>query len=109
MLFRSTDGVTESRDPSGVFFGETGLRETLVREMDTDVHDMADAIMNTLYDFTGGRLDDDVAIMALRYNGLDDAPEDDSSGLGTEGKGTVPAPSESHQSAQTGASEGEQL
>lgn len=104
-----TDGVTESRDPSGVFFGETGLRETLVREMDTDVHDMADAIMNTLYDFTGGRLDDDVAIMALRYNGLDDAPEDDSSGLGTEGKGTVPAPSESHQSAQTGASEGEQL
>ena len=67
-----TDGVTESRDPSGLFFGETGLRETLVREMDTDVHDMADVIMNTLYDFTGGRLDDDVAIMAVRYNGLEE-------------------------------------
>lgn len=71
-LLLYTDGVTEARSPSGDFFGEVGLRDAVVRDIALDVHDIPDRLMATLYDFTAERLDDDVAIMALRFDGLDE-------------------------------------
>ncbi|MEY8436697.1 SpoIIE family protein phosphatase [Atopobiaceae bacterium 24-176] len=70
-----TDGATEARSPDGSFFGELGLRDAVVRNIDLDVHDIPDKIMAMLYEFTDNRLDDDVAMMAVRYDGIDDNGE----------------------------------
>ena len=70
-LLLYTDGATEARGPDGSFFGEMGLRDAVVRNIDLDVHDIPDKIMATLYEFTDNRLDDDVAMMAVRFDGLD--------------------------------------
>ena len=70
-LLLYTDGATEARGADGTFFGEVGLRDAVVRNIDLDVHDIPDKIMATLYEFTENRLDDDVAMMAVRFDGLD--------------------------------------
>ena len=70
-LLLYTDGATEARGADGTFFGEMGLRDAVVRNIDLDVHDIPDKIMATLYEFTENRLDDDVAMMAVRFDGLD--------------------------------------
>lgn len=70
-LLLYTDGVTEARKPDGTFFGEIGLRDTVVRNMEAPAEELPDRILNTLFDFTESRLDDDVAMMTVRYDGID--------------------------------------
>ena len=71
VLLLYTDGTTEARDPSGAFFGEEGLREMVMRESAAGkpFEGFVDRLLATLDDFTGHDLEDDVAMMALRYDG----------------------------------------
>lgn len=70
ILVLYTDGVTEARSPDGAFFGEDGLREIVSRESSTGLEGLTDRLLSRLKTFAGGSLDDDVALVALRYEGL---------------------------------------
>lgn len=73
VLLLYTDGTTEARDPAGAFFGEEGLREAVMRESadGRPFEGFVGRLLTTLDDFTGNNLEDDVAMVALRF---DDAP-----------------------------------
>ena len=73
VLLLYTDGTTEARDPAGAFFGEEGLREAVMRESagERPFEGFVGRLLATLDDFTGNNLEDDVAMVALRF---DDAP-----------------------------------
>lgn len=68
LLLLYTDGTTEARSPSGGFFGEDGLRDALVGEVAHGFEGMVDRLLDLLDDFTGRRLADDVAMVALRFD-----------------------------------------
>ena len=72
ILVLYTDGVTEARSPSGSFFGEDGLRELVARQVDGDVETLPHRLQEQLAAYAGGSLDDDVAIVTMRYDGLVD-------------------------------------
>ena len=76
VLLLYTDGTTEARDPSGVFFGEEGLHEAVMRESEGDkpFEGFVERLLATLDAFTGNRLDDDVAMLALRFDGVAATP-----------------------------------
>lgn len=68
ILMLYTDGTTEARDPRGAFFGEDGLRDALTRETARGFDGLTDRLLATLDDFTGNNLEDDVAMVALRFD-----------------------------------------
>ena len=68
VLMLYTDGTTEARDPRGAFFGEDGLRDALTRECACGFDGLTDRLLATLDDFTGNNLEDDVAMVALRFD-----------------------------------------
>lgn len=68
MLLLYTDGTTESRAPDGAFFGEEGLRDAVMREWQLGFDGITDRLLATLDRFTHNNLDDDVAIVALRFD-----------------------------------------
>ncbi len=69
-LLLYTDGTTEARAPSGAFFGEQGLRDMVMRECapGKPFEGLLDRFLATLDTFTGQRLDDDVAMVCLRFD-----------------------------------------
>lgn len=67
-LFLYTDGVTEARDPSGAFFGEQGLHDAVMEEATGDFDGLLDRMLSRLDAFTDRHLDDDVAMVALRFD-----------------------------------------
>lgn len=69
-LLLYTDGVTETRKPDKTFFGEEGLEQAARDLMKLDVHEMPEVLLTKLYDFSDNRLEDDIALMAVRYDGL---------------------------------------
>ena len=68
ILFMYTDGAIEARDAAGAFFGEQRLREVLLRASQAGVTGMCGAVLNALGAFAGGALDDDIALVALRFD-----------------------------------------
>ncbi len=72
VLLLYTDGTTEARDPSGAFFGEQGLRDMVMAESgDGKSFDgFLDRLLAHVEDFTGHELNDDVAMVALRFDKL---------------------------------------
>lgn len=70
VLLLYTDGTTEARDEHGAFFGEDGLREAVMRESadGKTFEGFVGRLLVTLDDFTGNRLEDDVAMVALRFD-----------------------------------------
>ena len=72
VLLLYTDGTTEARDPSGAFFGEEGLRDMVMRESEGEkpFDGFVERLLETLDAFTGHNLDDDVAMVAVRFDGL---------------------------------------
>ena len=72
VLLLYTDGTTEARSPSGSFFGEEGLREAVMRESEGEksFEGFVERLLSALDDFTGHNLEDDVAMLALRFDGL---------------------------------------
>nr|WP_306792693.1 SpoIIE family protein phosphatase [Collinsella urealyticum] len=71
ILFMYTDGVIEARDAAGGFFGEQRLREILLNESAAGVHGLCRKVLHELDTFSGASLDDDVAMVALRLDGID--------------------------------------
>lgn len=69
-----TDGVTEARDPKGAFFGEQGLRDAVMEQSEGPFDTMLDRLLSTLDAFTGRSLEDDVALVALRFDDPGEAP-----------------------------------
>ena len=82
VLLLYTDGTTEARDPSGAFFGEEGLRDMVMRESDggKPFEGFVERLLETLDEFTGHNLEDDAAMVALRYDGLGERDEKDERG-----------------------------
>lgn len=68
VLMLYTDGTTEARAADGSFFGEEGLRDALVEELPRGFSGLLDRLLTHLDDFTGRNLDDDVAMVALRFD-----------------------------------------
>ena len=70
VLLLYTDGTTEARDPEGAFFGEEGLREMVMRESAADrpFEGFVGRLLEGLEAFTGRNLEDDVAMVALRFD-----------------------------------------
>ncbi len=74
VLLLYTDGTTEARDPSGAFFGEEGLRDMVMRESaeGKPFEGFVERLLAALDDFTGHDLEDDVAMVAVRFDGTAD-------------------------------------
>ena len=68
ILLLYTDGTTEARSPEGAFFGETGLRDMIMNEVPRGFDGLLNRFLSTLDRYTGRRLDDDVAMVALRFD-----------------------------------------
>ena len=84
ILLLYTDGTTEARSPEGAFFGETGLRDMIMNEVPRGFDGLLNRFLSTLDRYTGRRLDDDVAMVALRF---DELASGDSGVLGSANSG----------------------
>lgn len=67
-LLLYTDGTTEARARDGRFFGEDGLRDAVMRHVEVGVPGLCDALLSELDIFTDRTLEDDVAIVTLRFD-----------------------------------------
>ena len=72
VLVLYTDGTTEARARDGRFFGEEGLRDALMREGARGFDGLLDRLLATVEDFTGNNLEDDVAMVTLRFDEVGD-------------------------------------
>lgn len=86
ILLLYTDGTTEARSPEGAFFGETGLRDMIMNEVPQGFDGLLNRFLSTLDRYTGRRLDDDVAMVALRF---DELGSTDSGTLGSADSGEL--------------------
>lgn len=68
ILFMYTDGAIEARSPSGDFFGEQRLRDTLLRVSPQGIDGLCNRVLTELDGFAASALDDDVAMVALRFD-----------------------------------------
>lgn len=68
VLFLYTDGTTEARAADGSFFGEAGLGDALIQEVERGFEGLVKRMMGCVEDFTGRGLEDDVAMVALRFD-----------------------------------------
>lgn len=68
ILFMYTDGAIEARDAAGNFFGEQRLHETLIRVAPEGVEGLCAKVLAELDEFSGSALDDDIAMVALRFD-----------------------------------------
>ncbi len=68
ILLLYTDGTTEARARDGRFFGEDGLRDAVARHASAGVPGICDALLGELDAFTDRTLEDDVALVALRFD-----------------------------------------
>ena len=79
VLLLYPDGTTEARAADGSFFGEEGLREAVMRESagEKPFEGFVGRLLETLEAFTGRNLEDDVAMVALRFDRIGAAEKDD--------------------------------
>ena len=75
MLLLYTDGTTEARSPTGDFFGDEGLRDAIMMQAPRGFEGFLDRMLNVLDNFTERRLEDDVAMVLLRFDELDGGDE----------------------------------
>lgn len=68
ILFMYTDGAIEARDARGEFFGERRLFDLLLHESATGVRGLCTSVLGQLDEFSGSALDDDIAMVALRFD-----------------------------------------
>ncbi|MFA7228015.1 MAG: fused response regulator/phosphatase [Melioribacteraceae bacterium] len=63
-LFLVTDGITEARDKSGTLYGEDKLMD-FIASMNAG-QDSMEQIQKEILDYTGGEMDDDVSLIAVK-------------------------------------------
>ena len=68
VLLLYTDGTTEARATDGAFFGEDGLRDAVMREAPRGFVGLLGRLLDALDRFTSRHLEDDVAMVALRFD-----------------------------------------
>lgn len=68
ILLLYTDGTTEARARDGRFFGEDGLRDAVMRHAGGGVPGLCASLLAELDAFTDRTLEDDVALVALRFD-----------------------------------------
>ncbi len=68
ILLLYTDGTTEARASDGRFFGEDGLRDAVMRHAGDGVPGLCAGLLAELDAFTDRTLEDDVALVALRFD-----------------------------------------
>lgn len=71
VLFLYTDGITEARCDGG-FFSEERLVELLKNLESASALDLPDVVFNRVIQCTGGKLTDDVALLALSLSQVED-------------------------------------
>lgn len=69
-----TDGITEARNAAGEMFGEDGLPAVLIDNAAAPARLLTERIVQTALSFSGGRRQDDVAVLVVRVP--PDAAED---------------------------------
>lgn len=70
ILLLYTDGTTEARAQDGAFFGEDGLIDALIQERSCGFRGLLHRLLHRLDVFTSQHLDDDVAMVALRFDSV---------------------------------------
>lgn len=68
LLLLYTDGTTEARSKRGDFFGEDGLADAVMAEIPCGFNGLLDRLLGRLDAFTEQNLEDDVALVALRFD-----------------------------------------
>ena len=68
MLFLYTDGAIEARNAAGDFFGEDRLRELVLTVAPQGVHGFCQRVLYELDRFTDSALNDDIALVMLRFD-----------------------------------------
>ena len=68
MLFLYTDGAIEARDAGGAFFGEERLRSLVLTVAPQGVHGFCNRVLYELDRFTDSQLNDDIALVMLRFD-----------------------------------------
>jgi FixJ family two-component response regulator len=61
-----TDGLTEARSPENVFYGDERLMAFLSTLTEAAPQDIATRLFEEIWNFSGGKLRDDVAVLVLR-------------------------------------------
>jgi serine phosphatase RsbU (regulator of sigma subunit) len=74
-LFLYTDGLTEARR-DGLFYGEPRVMELLSALTGRTPTEVVDAVVESVEAYTGSRLRDDMAILAIRRAASDGAPSE---------------------------------
>ena len=64
-----TDGVLEAKSPEGDVFGEHRLAEGILRLASLDCVEMANELIRRVEAFTAGKLDDDLTMLVVEYEG----------------------------------------
>lgn len=67
LFVATTDGVTESRSPTGEMFGMDRFIEVVLANVDADLKQLIGAVIDAAQAFRSGRLVDDMAIIAARF------------------------------------------
>ncbi len=66
VLFVTTDGITESRNSAGEFFGSQGMVNVLTNLKKDE--DPLEKLKTTFTNFTNGNFEDDVSLISIRLN-----------------------------------------
>lgn len=68
VLFMYTDGAIEARNAAGEFFGEQRLRDVVISSVGQGVDGLCQRVLGELDAFTDSALEDDIAMVALRFD-----------------------------------------
>jgi serine phosphatase RsbU (regulator of sigma subunit) len=61
-----TDGLIDARPPDGEPFGQDSVVENVGKHCDLPAQQMAQAIIDSAFNYAGGSLRDDIALLVVR-------------------------------------------
>ena len=64
-----TDGFIEAKSPEGEVFGDQRFAEAILRLGDLDREKLGESLVATVEEFAAGKLDDDLTMLILEYEG----------------------------------------
>lgn len=85
----ATDGLTEARDGAGVPVDDDGVIRW-IRDGERDPEHLASELINKVTRFAGGRINDDLALLVIRIEGVQALPSRAPSGTGGASEAETP-------------------